>query len=152
LGGSDWKPKAFIPGKKSFRQRLSYPLRLPEEKSDAKFSAHRVISLPLYPYIPFFPQTTFPRRSGVLRKGFPQIFSPVQAYVGFWIFNRSRTAFAVSGSQAGFSRAYVCVRVCACVCVAFSWLDERAAGPFSVTPFLVTTGTNEIVRCYGCFF
>lgn len=78
----------------------------------------------------------------------------MQAYVGFWVFNRSRTAFAVFGSQARFSRAYVCVRVCVhlCVCVAFSWLDERAAGPFSVTPFLVMTGTNEIVRCYGCFF
>lgn len=85
------------------------------KKSDAKFSAHRVISFPLYPYIPFFPQTTFPRRSGVLRKGFPQIFSPVQAYVGFWVFNRSRTAFAVFESQARFSRAYVCVRVRACV-------------------------------------
>ncbi|OCL05240.1 hypothetical protein AOQ84DRAFT_100786 [Glonium stellatum] len=39
LGGSDWKPKAFIPGKKSFRQRLSCPLHLSEEKkrSDTKF-------------------------------------------------------------------------------------------------------------------
>ena len=42
LGGSDWKPKAFIPGKKSFRQRLSYPLRLPEEKKRYKVPARIV--------------------------------------------------------------------------------------------------------------
>ena len=52
------------------------------KKSDAKFSAHRVISFPLYPYIPFFPQTTFPRRSGVLRKEFPQFFSPCKLILG----------------------------------------------------------------------
>jgi hypothetical protein len=142
LGGSDWKPKAFIPGKKSFRQRLSSS-PAGGKKAIQSSSAHRIISFPLYPYIPFFPQTTFPRRSGVLRKEFPQIFFPVQAYVGFWVFDRSRTAFAVFGSQARFSRACVC---------AFSWLDERAAGPFCVTPFLVMTGMNKIVRCYGCFF
>lgn len=105
-------------------------------------SAHRIISFPLYPYIPFFPQTTFPRRSGVLRKEFPQIFFPLQAYVGFWVFNRSPTALRFLDLRPAFR-----VRVCA-----FSRLDERAAGPFCVTPFLVMTGTNKIVRCYGCFF
>ena len=104
------------------------------KKSDAKFQRASCNLFPLYPYIPFFPQTTFPRRSGVLRKGFPQIFSPVQAYVGFWVFNRSRTAFAVFESQARFSRAYVCVRACAFVC-GFS-LARRARGwAFFCYPF-----------------
>lgn len=36
-------------------------------------------------------------------------------------FNRSRTAFAVFGSHARFSRAYVCVRVRVRACV-YVWL------------------------------
>lgn len=86
------------------------------KKSDAKFSAHRVISFRLYPYIPFFPQITFPRRSGVLRKGFPQIFPPCKLMLGsgFSIaralllrFLDLRPAFRV--------RMSACVCVCACV-------------------------------------
>lgn len=113
------------------------------KKSDTKFqrASHNLFSIiSLYPLLPTNHISSAFRCSS---QRIPPIFFPVQAYLGFWVFDRSPTAFAVFGSQARFSRACVC---------AFSRLDERAAGPFCVTPFLVMTGTNKIVRCYGCFF
>ena len=85
------------------------------KKSDAKFqraSCNPFSIISLYPLLPTNHISSAFRRSS---QRIPPNFFPRASLCWVLGFNRSRTAFAVFESQARFSRAYVCVRVRACV-------------------------------------